>query len=213
MDDQESDMDDQELISQRIKDLEDAVAFFGHQNKEERERWVVHAFVQNLGLVPEKGEIASVKDDPPDVEFRDARFEIKEIQDPDRHRHYEYKQELKRVREITEAKDLLKEFTPKDIDLSEIYRLCHNEAVRHTKYSNDFKRRTDLLLYVNLQEVMFFAEQPYPDTSELAATGWRSVSFVMARYSSCFYASPDAPSFIQQAVGTVSHRSEVDGCA
>lgn len=198
-------MDERKFIEQRIKDLEDTVAFFGHQNKEERERWVVDAFVRNLGLIPEKGEIASVKDDPPDVEFRDARFEIKEILDPDRHRHYEYKQELERVREITAAKDLLKKFTPKDIDLSEIYQLCHNEAAKHTKYSNDFKKQTDLLLYVNLHDVMYVKEHPYPDTSGLAATGWRSVSFVMDRRCGCFFARPDAPDFIQQAVGRVSH--------
>ncbi|MCO5411123.1 DUF1780 domain-containing protein [Ralstonia mojiangensis] len=199
-------MDEQEFIAQRVKDLEDAISFFKRQNKEERERWVADAFLRNLDIVPTEGEIVSVKDDPPDVEFRDARFEIKEILDPGRRRHDEYKRELTRVREITKARDLLKEFTPKDIDLVEIYRLCHNEAIRHIKYSNDFKKQTDLLLYVNLQEVIFFAGRPYPNTSELAATGWRSVSFVMDRYSSCFYASPDAPSFIRQAVGHVSHR-------
>lgn len=199
-------MDEQEFISQRRKDLEASVAYFAPQIKNERERWVVDAFVQNLGISPANGEIVSIKQDPPDVAFRDARFETKEILDPGRRRHAEYKQELERAQNITDAKDLLTPFTPKDMNLGEIYRLCRKEAASLDKYSSDFKRGTDLLLYVNLRHVMYVTEQPYPDTTELEATGWRSVSFVMGRRSGCFYARPDAPGFIRQAVGCVSHR-------
>lgn len=198
-------MDEQEFISQRRKDLEASVAYFAPQNKDERERWVADAFVRNLGFNPAKGEIISIKPDPPDVAFRDARFEIKEILDSGRRRHAEYKQELERAQNITEAKDLLTPFTPKDMSLAEIYRLCQKEAASLDKYSSDFKRGTDLLFYVNFRHVMDVTEQPYPDTTELEATGWRSISFVMGRRGGCFYARPDAPGFIRQAVGRVSH--------
>ncbi|WP_247420936.1 DUF1780 domain-containing protein [Ralstonia pseudosolanacearum] len=199
-------MDEQEFIAQRRKDLEASVEYFAPQNKNERERWVADAFVRNLGITPAKGEIISIKQDPPDVEFREARFEIKEILDPGRRRHAEYKQELERTQYITEAKDLLTPFTPKDISVGDIYRLCLKEAASLDKYSPDFKRGTDLLLYVNLRHVIGVTEQPYPVTTELEATGWRSISFVMGRRSGCFYACPDAPGFIVQAVGHVSHR-------
>jgi hypothetical protein len=199
-------MNEQKLIAQRIEDLEASVAYFASGNKAERERWVVEEFVQNLGLTPVAGEIISIKDDPPDVEFRDARFEIKEILDPGRRRHDEYKQELARVRRVEEVGDLLTPFEPKEVGLDEIYRLCHGKAVSLGTYASDFKMRTDLLLYVNLKEVMYVREQPYPDTSELAATGWRSVSFLMGRRSSCFYAGRDAADFIKQAAGRVHHR-------
>ncbi|MBP0635768.1 DUF1780 domain-containing protein [Cupriavidus sp. AcVe19-6a] len=198
-------MDEQKFIAQRRKDLEASVEYFAPQNKNERECWVADAFVRNLGIIPAKGEIISIKQDPPDVAFRNARFEIKEILDPGRRRHAEYKQELERAQNITEAKDLLRPFTPKDMSLGEIYRLCQKGAASLDKYSSDFKRGTDLLLYVNLRHVMDVTEQPYPDTTELEATGWRSISFVMGRRSGCFYARPDAPGFIRQAVGRVSH--------
>lgn len=199
-------MTEQELIAQRIADLGDSVAYFAPQNKMVRERWVVDAFVRNFGLVPTEDEIINIQDDPPDVEFRGARFEIKEILDPGRRRHDDYKQELARVRAISKAQDLLREFTPKDSSVGEIYGLCLKEAASLDKYANDFKKQTDLLLYVNLRDVMYVTEQPYPDTSALIATGWRSVSFLMGRRSCCFYAGSDAPDFIKQAAGRICHR-------
>ncbi|WP_162999327.1 DUF1780 domain-containing protein [Burkholderia sp. Nafp2/4-1b] len=198
-------MNEQELIAQRIADLADSVAYFAPQSKMARERWVVDAFVRNLGLVPTEGEIINIQNDPPDIEFRDARFEIKEILDPGRRRHDEYKQELARVRAISKAQDLLREFTPKDSSVGEIYDLCLKEAASLDKYTNDFKKQTDLLLYVNLRDVMYVTEQPYPDTSALTATGWRSVSFLMGRRSCCLYAGPGAPDFIKQATGRICH--------
>jgi hypothetical protein len=199
-------MDDQEFLAQRIKDLEASVAYFAPGNKQESERWITDSFVENLRIPYSQSEIISPDDDPPDVEFRDARFEIKEILDPGRRRHDEYKQELERARSLTNPKELLKMFTPKDSSLEEIYRLCEQVALSlDNKYPKAVRSKLDLLLYVNLTDVMYVTEQPYPDTSALASSGWRSVSFVMGQRSCCFYASNDAPSFIQQAVGHVSH--------
>jgi hypothetical protein len=200
-------MDDQEFLAQRIKDLEASVAYFAPGNKKESERWVANTFVENLSIPYSQNEIVSPDDDPPDIEFRDARFEIKEILDPDRRRHDEYKQELKRVRSLTDPKELLTSFTPKDRSVEEIYRLCEEVAFSfEKKYPEAVRSALDLLLYVNLSDVMYVTEQPYPDTTALASSGWRSVSFVMGHRSCCFYARKDAPSFIQQALGHVSHR-------
>lgn len=198
--------DDQEFLAQRIKDLEASVAYFAPGNKQESERWVANSFVQNLRIPYTQAEIVSPDDGPPDVEFRDARFEIKEILDPGRRRHDEYKQELERARNLSESKDLLKMFTPKDISLEEIYRLCEQVAFGlDKKYPKAVRESLDLLLYVNLTDVVYVTEQPYPDTSALACSGWRSVSFVMGQRSCCFYARNDASEFIQKAVGHVSH--------
>jgi hypothetical protein len=199
-------MTEQELIAQRIEDLVASVAYFASHNKQERERWVATEFALNLGLAPAQGELRSIEPDPPDVAFRDARFEIKEILDMGRRRHDEYKRELARVRGISKAQDLLTEFTPKDGSVGEIYDLCLKEAASLDKYSNDLKTQTDLLFYVNLHDVMYVAEHPFPDTSALTAIGWRSISFLMGRRSCCFCARPDAPDFFKQAVGRICHR-------
>lgn len=187
-------MDDREFLALRIKDLEASVAYFAPGNKQESERWVAESFVQNLRFPYNQSEIVSPDDDPPDVEFREPRFEIKERLDTGRRRHDEYKQELERARSLTNAKELLKMFTPKDSSLEEIYRLCEQVALSlNSKYPKAVRSKLDLLLYVNLSDVMYVTEQPYPDTSALASC------------SCCFYARSDAPLFIQQAVGHVSH--------
>ena len=199
-------MDDQEFLAQRIKDLEGSVAYFSPSNKQEGERWVAEAFVKNLRIPYTESEIVSPDDDPPDVVFRDARFEIKEILDPGRRRHDEYKAELKRARTLTDPKDLLQMFTPKDETLSEIYRRCvESTFALENKYPPAVRSGMDLLFYVNLMHVFKVVEVPYPDTSRLASSGWRSVSFVMGQRSCCFFARSDAPDFIRQALGHVSH--------
>ena len=199
-------MDDQEFLAQRIKDLEDSVAYFSPSNKREGERWVAAAFVENLRVEHTESEIVSPDNDPPDVVFRDARFEIKEILDPGRRRHYEYKAELKRARTLTDPKDLLHIFTPKDETLSEIYRRCAGSTLAlNNKYPLAVRAGMDLLFYVNLMHVFKVIEIPYPDTSGLESSGWRSVSFVMGQRSCCFFARSDAPDFIRQALGHISH--------
>ena len=199
-------MYDKEFLAQRIKDLEDSVADYSPNKKQERERWVAEAFLKNLRIEHAKTEIVSPDDDPPDVIFRDARFEIKEIQDPDRRRHDEYKAELKRARMLTDPKDLLQMFIPKDKTLSEIYRRCVESTLSlEKKYPLVVRSSMDLLFYVNLRHVFEVVEIPYPDTSDLASSGWRSVSFVMGQRSCCFSARNDAPDFIRQALGHVSH--------
>jgi hypothetical protein len=199
-------MDDQEFLAQRIKDLEDSVAYFSPHNKQEGERWVAAAFVENLRVEHTEDEFVSPDDDPPDVIFRDARFEIKEILDPGRRRHDEYKAELKRARTLTDPKDLLQMFRPKDETLCEIYRRCAESTLAlERKYPLAVRSDTDLLFYVNLINVFKIIEIPYPDTSGLESSGWRSVSFVKGQRSCCFFARSDAPDFIKQTLGHVSH--------
>jgi hypothetical protein len=199
-------MKDHKLLAQRIKDLEASVAYFAPGNKQESERFVAKSFVENLHISFKKDEIISPEDDPPDVIFRDANFEVKEILDPGRRRHDEYKKELQRAKSVNKSSDLIKTFAPKDITLAEIYARCEQNAnALELKYPSAVKARLDLLFYVNLIEVMYVTELPYPDTSIIGTLGWRSISFIMGQRSCCFYASPSAPLFIQQAVGHVTH--------
>jgi hypothetical protein len=199
-------MDDREFLEQRIKDLEDSVAYFAPGNNQVAERYVASSFVENLRVQFDESEIINPDDDPPDVVFRDARFEIKEILDPGRQRHSEYKAELARARTLTDSKELGQMFTPRDEPLVDIYRRCENAAIAlNNQYPAAFRSGIDLLFYVNLMKVFKVIELPYPDTSGLESLGWRSVSFVMGQRSCCFHARKDAPEFIQQAVGHVTH--------
>ena len=76
-------------VKERREALVESVRFFGAQRKPEREVWVADHFLENLNIAYSTEEVVSSDDDPPDVIFRDARFEIKEIMDPGRRRHAE----------------------------------------------------------------------------------------------------------------------------
>ena len=194
-----------DLIKERVQALEESVQFFGARNKSEREIWVANTFIKNLNIPFQKVELISPEQDPPDVIFRDAQFEIKEILDPGRRRHAEYKEKLEHARTITDPKQLLREFTPIDKTITEIYELCLKETKDLTKYPTAVRTDTDLLFYVNLDHVMGLTEEPFPDTSELAALGWRSVSFVKGYRSCVLTASPGAPEFLANIAEKIRH--------
>jgi hypothetical protein len=200
-------MDDEEYLQEHIKGLEASVRSFSPQNKQENERYVVDTFVRNLGIDFADDEIKSSEDEPPDVNFRDARFEIKEILDPGRRRHDEYRDELERARTLTKASDTLRSFYPKDISLDDIYQRCEEVVLAlEKKYPPAVRSSLDLLFYVNLMDVMYVLEEPFPNVARLASTGWRSISFEKGQRSCCFYARDDAPEFIRNTLGHVTHR-------
>lgn len=201
--------DDEYLEAQRAA-LEQSVGFFAADNKGEREIWVARAFLENINLGFSEPEIVLANDDPPDVCFRDARFEIKEIMDPNRRRHAEYKEALEKARSATSPSQLVTEYTPKDITLQEVYDLIVASSAEYAcKYSKAFCQTLDLLYYVNLKDVMALIEQRFPDIQSLQSHPWRSVSFVIGYRSGILSASAAAPEFIRNAVGKVVHRDGV----
>jgi len=82
-------MNDKKFLAQHIKDLEASVDSYSPspQNQKNSELWVANSFTENLCIPYKKSEFTIPSEDPPDIDFRDAHFEIKEILDPDRRRH------------------------------------------------------------------------------------------------------------------------------
>lgn len=200
-------MEDDEFIEERIAALKESVEYFGSANKAERERWVVLAFLENMGIKHSEGDVISPDQDPPDVIAIGAAFEVKEILDPGRKRHKEYKDELQRVKEITDPQHLLTSFSPKDISIAEIYQRCLAEAKKFKlKYALRDRESMDLLFYVNLENIFGVDEDPYPDVSEIQNCGWRSVSFVEGLIACCFCASENAPEWLREAIGEIRHK-------
>lgn len=108
-------MDDMEFIEDRRSALAESVKYFSQKNKPERERWICGSFLRNIDSAFDETEILSQDDEPPDVAFRDVRFEVKEVLDPGRLRHAEYKAAFKKALEASDPQDLIEQFTPKDI--------------------------------------------------------------------------------------------------
>jgi hypothetical protein len=190
-----------------IKGAEASAEFFGPAKERHKasERYVVEQFLRGLGVAFDPTEIQQLNDDPPDAVFRDAAFEVKEIQDPGRRRHDEYKQHLERARSARSRHELLELFTPgSDMPIAKVCDriLAATRDLALRKYRDRATRRDlDLLFYVNL-DVCGIADGPSPDLEPLTGQGWRSVSFLFNNSACCvLFARPDAAAFLRQAEG------------
>lgn len=211
MDDDEL-MDDREFIDDRIAALKESVKYFGNKNKPERERCVCAEFLSNLRIPFADADIQSPATDPPDVVFADARFEIKEILDPGRKRHDEYKQQLAHAERATDPHELLTLFTPKDITPTEIcQRVLETLQELGDRYLAGERSGIDLLFHVNLKHHTL-TEGLLPDLTRLREFGWRSINVLMGWSSFVLYAAEDAPSFLIESSQKVVQREFQIGC-
>jgi len=201
------DEDAARMLREHIESLEASVRYYSPQNKAERERWVAQAFLQNLGVVHDPAEVLPSPSDPPDILFRGARIEIKEIIDPGRRRHAEYKAELEKARGASSIFDMIEPFKPGEISITEVFNKCLSSmealAARHPIA---VRQHLDLLFYVNLRHVTRLTEEPFPDIAPMVSHGWRSVSFLKGHRGCCFFAAPGTPEFIARAKQKIIHR-------
>ena len=191
-------MSDEEYLASVRKAREESVRFFESTNKPERERWVANEFLENLGVKFLQSEIQCVVDEPPDIRFRSASFEVKEILDYGRRRHTDYKAALETAKSATSPRDLLRQVTPRDITYAEVCDLVETEVARFTeKYAPATRGKLDLLFYVNLEDVFGYVATPLPAPSKWESYGFRSVLLVMGRMAGVLMAAQSAPDFLK----------------
>ncbi|MDR7298114.1 hypothetical protein J2X16_003463 [Pelomonas aquatica] len=182
--------------------LREAVTFFSGANKALRERWVCEEMLQSVGVEFSRVEITSSVEEPPDVIFRDARFEVKEVLDPGRKRHREYKEALATALSGKTSDVPPSRYAPKDITPAAIADRAEAKLEALVKQYPEAVRSTlDALLYVNLAE-HWLVDGPMPPSERFSRYGWRSVSVVYGgRHAFVFYASDAAPGFLRARVG------------
>lgn len=190
---------DEEYLASVRKDCEESVRFFGSANKPERERWVVNEFLENLGVTFVESEILPSADEPPDICFRSAAFEVKEILDKGRRRDADFKATLEKAKTATMPEDLLEPAIPRDVTYVEVCDLVEKEVARCSeKYAPAATRKNlDLLFYVNLEDVRGDVARPLPPQSKWETYGFRSVSLVIGRAAVVLMAADSAPDFLK----------------
>lgn len=194
------------FLEDRRSDLRESIGHFSNKNKPERERWVCTEFIENLGIDFEETEMFSHSDDPPDVIFRDAQFEIKEILDPGRRRHAEYAMELEKALAATDPKDLLREYTPKGITPVQVGDLILSVLKDlDTYYAPSVRANLDILFYVNLIEHLL-EYGPMPAAATFSTFGWRSIAALFGWGSLVYSATDGAPSLLHSRIGTLTRR-------
>lgn len=91
-------MDDSDYLRLLTHQAEQANAFLSNAKKWERERWVCQRLLQALNVRHHSDDFTPSGQEPPDVLFRDANFEVFFVLDEGRRLNDEWRAELERRR-------------------------------------------------------------------------------------------------------------------
>jgi hypothetical protein len=207
-------MSEDNLLEEHRQELRDWLRWFSNAKKQDREIWVCRQFLQNLGLAFDSAELLPVEDQAPDVLFREVRFEVKELLDPDRRRTDEYKEDLRRAEEASsiEELDLWECFTPVDLTPEMIVSDIEDRIAGWAAlYEPRFRSTLDLLVYYNIMDLLFEEFTDTPQADFLGGHGFRSISMTTGSHAWVLWAGPSSPDLISSLVGLIRPQSHFRG--
>ena len=197
-------MNNDELLKRLRESAKEDHDYFTNKKKDVRERWIAAEFVSSIHISFKECEFISPEQSSKiDVQFRDAKFQIKEITDPNTRRGKLYKdayQSLKQADSI-EAVSLVgkvHDLTPID----RMYDLVLKEAEKLSKSRKYIKSKCniDLLIYVTRSRAALIREDEIKG-SDFESMGWRSVSCVNSKQAVVLFSSQSGPSFMVDVQG------------
>lgn len=195
---------DAEFLEEMKRSSASDFHFFSNLGKEERERWVVGEFLGLRAVDFSVEELHSHEQQSKvDVEFRDARFQIKEIVTPGAQRSAEVEAIYWRVMAAKSLQETIGPGFSYDVppvaDTCELIREKAKELAIDRRYL-EVKKTLDLLFYVTRTNASHL-EQGAIDAVEFGSLGWRSISCLMGREAVVLFACKDAPYFLRQDGG------------
>jgi hypothetical protein len=198
-------MDDSDYLRLLTHQAEQANAFLSNARKWERERWVCQRLLQALNVNNRLDEFSAADREPPDVLFRDARFEVFFVLDEGRRLNDEWRAELERRRSAFSLSQLVRrEAKPKRIAAAELQQrlapTLRKKAHNYNERGLDLSE-LDLLAYVNLKRATADFNSHFPPPTEFLRQGWRSLSLVGPTFARVLFAHPDAPDFLRSNLG------------
>lgn len=205
---------DRKYIDGLIRHTEETIRFLSNEMKSYRERCVCAAFLRCLGTTFSPAQVQSNRNDPPDVSFTTASFEILELYDRRRKRLDEYKVRLEELKRAKSIADTLVDF-PQPEPIS--YRDLNEEITRalgreSRRYGKEHCSTFDALVYIGLPGRFLDITSAIPDFAELADQGWRSASFVIPPFSHVVFCRNSGPQFLSAISGlTKQEWKEADG--
>ena len=183
-----------EAIREITESRQEAMDFFSNNSKKEREKWPVSEFLKNMGINFGANELISVEDQAPDIKFRDAAFEIKELDVEGRRRHDEKKEELKKAQVACGLEDLITQYEFKETSFQGVVDRI-DKMLKEYVCEPNFSGKTDILFYVNYSVL---GEAHYSSQGLEIWKQWRSISMVGNNsISYVFWVAQDAPGFIK----------------
>ncbi|BBI45981.1 DUF1780 domain-containing protein [Pseudomonas syringae] len=198
-------MDDSDYLRLLTIQAEQANAFLSNARKWERERWVCQRLLQGLNIAHRNEDFTPASQEPPDVLFRDGRFEVFFVLDEGRRLNDEWREELARRRSAFSLSQLVRrEAKPKRIPASE---LLHRLAPTLRKKSTNYRERSidlsglDIIAFASLKREVLDLNSHFPPPTEYLRQGWRSLSLVGPTFARVLFAHPGAPDFLRTNLG------------
>ncbi|KFF83365.1 DUF1780 domain-containing protein [Pseudomonas syringae] len=198
-------MDDSDYLRLLTIQAEQANAFLSNARKWERERWVCQRLLQGLNIAHRNENFTPASQEPPDVLFRDGRFEVFFVLDEGRRLNDEWREELARRRSAFSLSQLVRrEAKPKRIPASE---LLHRLAPTLRKKSTNYRERgidlggLDIIAFASLKREVLDLNSHFPPPTEYLRQGWRSLSLVGPTFARVLFAHPGAPDFLRTNLG------------
>ncbi|WP_263260308.1 DUF1780 domain-containing protein [Pseudomonas sp. RIT-PI-S] len=198
-------MDDSDYLRLLTTQAEQANALLSNARKWERERWVCQRLLQGLNITYGTEEFLPVGQEPPDVLFRDANFEVFFVLDEGRRLNDEWREELQRRRSAFSLSQLVRrEARPKRIRAPEL--LARLAPTLRKKAHNYLERGIDLgeldmVAFASLKRDVLNLNSHFPPPTEYLRQGWRSLSLVGPNFARVLFAHPDAPDFLRANLG------------
>ncbi|MFF7706049.1 DUF1780 domain-containing protein [Pseudomonas sp. NPDC007930] len=198
-------MDDADFLRLLTSQAEQANAFLSNARKWERERWVCQRLLQGLNIAYRSDEFMPAGQEPPDVLFRDGRFEVFFVLDEGRRLNDEWRAELQRRRSAFSLSQLVRrQARPKRIRASMLLQrlgpTLRKKAANYVERGLDLSE-LDIIAFVSLKRETLNLNSHFPPPTEYLRQGWRSLTLVGPTFVRVLYAHPDAPDFLRANLG------------
>ncbi|EPJ94943.1 DUF1780 domain-containing protein [Pseudomonas psychrophila] len=198
-------MDDSDYLRLLTIQAEQANAFLSNARKWERERWVCQRLLQGLNIPYHNEDFIQASQEPPDVLFGNARFEVFFVLDEGRRLNDEWREELQRRRSAYSLSQLVRrEARPKRIPATKLLQrlgpTLHKKAKNYQERDIDLGQ-LDIIAFSSLKREVLDLNSHFPPPTEYLRQGWRSLSLVGPTFARVLFAQPDAPYFLRNNLG------------
>ena len=210
-------MNEEDYLDQLKKHAREVRRFLSNPQQSERERMVVCAFLRCIGIDFSVCEIQSKpeENDPVDVEFRDAYFQVTDLlgeRKPGRI-WQERERNWGTANSISDVMELWSD--PQPISYDEISQeIAEHLEQKATHYTAGTCATVDVLVHVDLlpKRHLWPLDPVSNHRDDLVQQGWRSVSMVFLPYGSVLSACGVAPEFLRSYSGQILREWErIDG--
>lgn len=199
--------DDDSYIEALRADVADARSLMSNSRKPERERMVARALLRCLGVAFKDAEIEAGPEEPVDVAFRGARFQIRDLVGG-RKRNKELAAREKRYREAKTISDVATPFAastaiPFDRAAELVAETLTEKSLR---YGPRLCGTLDAVAYIDLGGSHLYPAEAdgAPDAlDEFRRQKWRSVSMLSLPYGVILTATASSPDFLRDRLGSV----------